>query len=166
MCILCQQTSPKCWCGNRTITSFCDVTNSAHQIQMTTLCRWMNPPPWKVSAYATASWNAKSCNICHSKYCRKKATLTAIFHVLITTSRIFTRLNFFRLFHLHWSHLHSKAADRVLHDPNVRSFYSDCHTFLGRFLDKHGRGACPNSTGNNHCLDYDDTKFRSKSVAA
>ena len=124
------------------------------------------PPPWKVSAYATASWNAKSCNICHSKYCRKKATLTAIFHVLITTSRIFTRLNFFRLFHLHWSHLHSKAADRVLHDPNVRSFYSDCHTFLGRFLDKHGRGACPNSTGNNHCLDYDDTKFRSKSVAA
>jgi len=44
MCILCQQTSPKRWFGNRTITSFCDVTNSAHQIQMTTLCRWMKPP--------------------------------------------------------------------------------------------------------------------------
>jgi len=55
MCILCQQTSPKCLFGNRTMTSFCDVTNSAHQIQMTTLCHWMKPPPWKVSAYATAS---------------------------------------------------------------------------------------------------------------
>ena len=54
MCVLCQQTLPKRWFGNRTMTSFCDVTNSAHQIQMTTLCRWMNPPPWKVSAYATA----------------------------------------------------------------------------------------------------------------
>ena len=30
MCILCQQTSPKRWFGNRTMTSFCDVTNSAH----------------------------------------------------------------------------------------------------------------------------------------
>jgi len=45
MCILCQQTSPKRWFGNRTMTSFCDVTNSAHRIQMTTLCRWMKPPP-------------------------------------------------------------------------------------------------------------------------
>ena len=53
MCILRQQTSPKRWFGNRTMMSFCDVTNSAHQIQMTTLCRWMNPPLWKVSAYAT-----------------------------------------------------------------------------------------------------------------
>jgi len=44
MCILCQQTSPKRCFGNRTMTSFCDFTNSAHQIQMTTLCRWMNPP--------------------------------------------------------------------------------------------------------------------------
>ena len=44
MCILCQQTSPKRWFGNRTMTSFCDVTNSTHQIQMTTLCRWMKPP--------------------------------------------------------------------------------------------------------------------------
>jgi len=44
ICILCQQTSPKRWFGNRTMTSFCDVTNSAHQIQMTTLCRWMNSP--------------------------------------------------------------------------------------------------------------------------
>ena len=55
MCILCQQTSPKCLFGNRTMTSFCDVTNSAHQIQITTLCHWMKPRPWKVSAYATAS---------------------------------------------------------------------------------------------------------------
>ena len=43
MCILCQQTSPKRWFGNRTMTSNCDVTISAHQIKMTTLCRWMNP---------------------------------------------------------------------------------------------------------------------------
>jgi len=35
-------------------TSNCDVTYSAHQIQMTTICHWMNPP-WKFSAYATAS---------------------------------------------------------------------------------------------------------------
>jgi len=44
MCILCQQTSPKRWFRNRTMTSFCDVTNSAHQIQMTTLCHWMKTP--------------------------------------------------------------------------------------------------------------------------
>ena len=44
MCILCQQTSPKRWFGNRTMTSFCDVTNSANQIQMTTQCHWMKPP--------------------------------------------------------------------------------------------------------------------------
>ena len=56
MCILCQQTSPKRWFGNRTMTSFCDVTNSAHQIQMATLCRWMKTPPWKVSAYAPVLW--------------------------------------------------------------------------------------------------------------
>ena len=43
-CMLCQRTSLKRWFGNRTMTSNCDVTNSAHQIQMTTLCRWMNPP--------------------------------------------------------------------------------------------------------------------------
>jgi len=36
-CILCQQTSPKCLFGNMTMTSNCDVTNSAHQIQMTTI---------------------------------------------------------------------------------------------------------------------------------
>jgi len=29
------------------ITSTCDVTNSTHQTQMTTICHWMNPPPWK-----------------------------------------------------------------------------------------------------------------------
>ena len=26
------------------MTSNCDVTNSAHQTQMTTICHWMNPP--------------------------------------------------------------------------------------------------------------------------
>jgi len=36
MCILCQQTSPKHWFKKGTMTSNCDVTNSAHQIQMTT----------------------------------------------------------------------------------------------------------------------------------
>jgi len=44
MYILCQQTSPKRWFGNRTITSNCDVTISAHQMHMTTLCHWMKPP--------------------------------------------------------------------------------------------------------------------------
>ena len=43
-CILCQRTSLKRWFGNRTMTSNCDVTNSAQQIQMTTLCYWMKPP--------------------------------------------------------------------------------------------------------------------------
>ena len=52
-CMLCQRTSLKRWFGNRTMTSNCDVTNSAHQIQMTTLCHWMNRPPWKFSACAT-----------------------------------------------------------------------------------------------------------------
>jgi len=44
MCILCQQTSPKRWIGNRTMTSNCDVTISPHQIQMTPLCHWMKAP--------------------------------------------------------------------------------------------------------------------------
>ena len=49
--ILCQQTSPKRWFGNTNVTSNCDVTNSSHQIQMTTICHWMNLP-WKFSSYA------------------------------------------------------------------------------------------------------------------
>jgi len=52
-CISCQRTSLNRWFGNRTMTSNCDVTNSAQQTQMTTLCHWMKPPPWKLSAYAT-----------------------------------------------------------------------------------------------------------------
>jgi len=47
-CILCQRTSLKRWFGNRTMTSNCNVTNSAQQIQMTTLCHWMKPPPMKI----------------------------------------------------------------------------------------------------------------------
>jgi len=50
---LCQQTFPKRWFGNVTMASNCDVINSAHQIQMATICHWMKPPPWKFSAYAT-----------------------------------------------------------------------------------------------------------------
>jgi len=42
-CMLCPRTSLKRWFGNRTMTSNCDVTNSAHHIQMTTLCHWMKP---------------------------------------------------------------------------------------------------------------------------
>ena len=38
------RTSLKRWFGNSTMTSHCDVTNSAQQIQMTTLCHWMKPP--------------------------------------------------------------------------------------------------------------------------
>jgi len=37
------------------MTSNCDVTNSAHQIQMTIMCHWMKPLPWKFSAYATGA---------------------------------------------------------------------------------------------------------------
>ena len=36
------------------MTSNCDVTNCAHRMQMTTICRWMKPPPWQFFAYATA----------------------------------------------------------------------------------------------------------------
>jgi len=35
------------------MTSNCDVTNSAHQMQMTTIWPSTKHPPWKVSAYAT-----------------------------------------------------------------------------------------------------------------
>jgi len=54
ICILCQQTTLKRWFGNMNTTSNNDVTNSALQIQMTTMCHLMKPPPWKFSAYATA----------------------------------------------------------------------------------------------------------------
>ena len=40
ICLLCQQTSLE----NMNMTSNCDVTKSVHQIQMTTICHWMNPP--------------------------------------------------------------------------------------------------------------------------
>ena len=50
--ILCRQTSPKRWFRNMEMLSNCDVTNSAHQIQMTTIWPWTKPP-WKFSAYAT-----------------------------------------------------------------------------------------------------------------
>jgi len=38
VCLLCQQTSPKRWFENMNMTSNCDVINSAHQMQMTTIC--------------------------------------------------------------------------------------------------------------------------------
>jgi len=44
ICLLCQQTPPKRWFGNMNMTSNCDVTKSAHQIQMTTICHWMKNP--------------------------------------------------------------------------------------------------------------------------
>ena len=52
--LLCQETSPKRWFGNMEMTSNCDVTNSEHQIQMTTIWPWTKHPPWKFSAYTTA----------------------------------------------------------------------------------------------------------------
>jgi len=33
--------------GNMNMTSNCDVTNSEHQIQKTSICQWMNPPTMK-----------------------------------------------------------------------------------------------------------------------
>jgi len=55
---VCKQTSPTRWFGNMNMTSTCDDTNSAHQLQMTTMCHWMKSPSWKFSACATAlnSW--------------------------------------------------------------------------------------------------------------
>jgi len=41
---MCQQTWPKRWFGNMHMTSNCDVTNSAHQIQITTACHWLKSP--------------------------------------------------------------------------------------------------------------------------
>ena len=46
--LLCQQTSPKRWFGNVEMTSNCDVTNSANQIQMATIWPLTNPPPMKI----------------------------------------------------------------------------------------------------------------------
>jgi len=40
ICLLCQQTSLE----NMNMTSNCDVRNSAHQTQMTTICHRMKPP--------------------------------------------------------------------------------------------------------------------------
>jgi len=42
--LLCQQTSPKRWFGNVEMTSNCDVTSSANQIQMTTISSLPKPP--------------------------------------------------------------------------------------------------------------------------
>ena len=45
---LCQETSPKRWFVNMEMTSNCDVTNSEHQIQMTTIRPWTKTPPMKI----------------------------------------------------------------------------------------------------------------------
>jgi len=49
------------------MTSNCDVTNSAHQKQITTIWPWTKPPPWKFSAYATV-------NDCKPNPCQNGAT--------------------------------------------------------------------------------------------
>ena len=46
------------------MTSNCDVTNSAHQIKMTTICHWMKNPWWKFSAYATVRSTCHKCDKC------------------------------------------------------------------------------------------------------
>jgi len=43
-CVLCQPKSRKRCFGKMSMTSNCDVTNSSHQIQMTTICHWMKLP--------------------------------------------------------------------------------------------------------------------------
>jgi len=67
ICLLCQQTSPKRWFGNMNMTSNCDVTKSAHQIQMTTICHWMKTPhenflrtPLKVEHHFTHERRART----------------------------------------------------------------------------------------------------------
>ena len=42
--LLCQESSPKRWFGNMEMTSNCDVTNSAHQKQITTIWPWTKSP--------------------------------------------------------------------------------------------------------------------------
>ena len=44
--LIMSQTSRKHWFGNRNMTSSCDATHSARQIQMTTICHWMTHP-WR-----------------------------------------------------------------------------------------------------------------------
>jgi len=36
------------------MTSTCDIKNSAHQMQMITICHWIKSPSWTFFAYATA----------------------------------------------------------------------------------------------------------------
>ena len=56
ICILCQQTLLKLWFGNMEMTSNCDFTNSAHQIQMTTIWPWTKTPPMKI--FCVRHWSS------------------------------------------------------------------------------------------------------------
>ena len=64
--LLCQETSPKRWFRNMEMTSNCDITNNEHQIQMTTIWPWTNPPPMKIfcvrhCGHSNAYWSGLSC---------------------------------------------------------------------------------------------------------
>jgi len=87
-CMLCQRTLLKRWFGNRTVTSNCDVTNSPHQIQMTTLCHWMKPPPhenflrtplhkYVLTTNEVRAWLSKSYAISNATTCSRPRTKTA-----------------------------------------------------------------------------------------
>jgi len=59
--------------GDMNMTSNYDVTNSTHQMQMTTICHWMKPPR-KIFAYATdleakTGMLGRSCHLVCSRWC-------------------------------------------------------------------------------------------------
>jgi len=68
ICILCQQTSPKRWLGNMNTTSNCDVTNSAHQMQMTTMCHWMKSPHENVLCTPLCRFVVKLNDVCNFSF--------------------------------------------------------------------------------------------------
>jgi len=73
MYLLYQQTSPKHWFENMTMTSNCDVTNSAHEIEMTTISHWMKSPLMKI--FCVRHWPAAVPE--HNVFC-----YSAVAHIL------------------------------------------------------------------------------------
>ena len=56
--LLCQEASPKRWFGNMEMTSNCDVTNSEHQIHMTTIWAWSKHPHENFLRTPLAWWSS------------------------------------------------------------------------------------------------------------
>jgi len=84
--LLCQQTSPKRWFGNREMTSNCDVTSSEYQIQMTTIWPWTKPP---VKIFCVRHWLL--CIWCYGgkKWCQCVKKLHVFFSVVLARCQLF-----------------------------------------------------------------------------